>query len=88
MARKKKAAADGGDTELGFEGALDELETLVDRLESGELTLEEALGDFERGVQLSRRCGELLDRAQRRIDELVRDGGVRAFEPDVAGEED
>jgi len=75
------AREDGGD--LAFEGALDELEGLVERLESGELPLEEALRDFERGVGLSRRCAELLERAERRIDELVREGGLRAFEPEA-----
>ena len=71
-------------SELGFEGALAELESLVERLESGDLALEQALATFERGVALSRRCAELLERAEQRIDELVRARGgaaVRPFEP-------
>ena len=74
---------------LAFEGALDELEVLVERLETGELALEQALATFERGVALSRRCAELLDRAEQRIDELVRASGgaaVRPFAPDSARE--
>ena len=75
-----------GDTsELAFEGALDELEALVARLEAGDLALEDALATFERGVALSRRCADLLDRAEQRIDELVRASGgaaVRPFAPD------
>jgi exodeoxyribonuclease VII small subunit len=70
--------------DLAFEGALAELEALVERLESGDLALEQALGTFERGVALSRRCAELLERAEQRIDELVRAQGgaaVRPFEP-------
>jgi len=76
--------------DLAFEGALDELEVLVDRLEGGELALEQALATFERGVALCRRCAELLDRAEGRIDELVREGGgfaLRAFEGDPGSEE-
>ncbi len=82
--------SDLGDTgELAFEGALDELEALVERLEAGDLALEQALATFERGVALSRRCAELLDRAEQRIDELVRAQGgaaVRPFTPDSARE--
>jgi exodeoxyribonuclease VII small subunit len=66
---------------LAFEGALDELEGLVDRLEAGDLALEQALATFERGVALSRRCAELLDRAEQRIDELVREQGGVAVRP-------
>jgi exodeoxyribonuclease VII small subunit len=71
--------------ELAFEGALDELETLVAQLEAGDLALEQALSTFERGVALSRRCAELLERAEHRIDELVRASGgaaVREFTTD------
>jgi exodeoxyribonuclease VII small subunit len=76
-------------SDLAFEGALDELEALVARLEAGDLALEEALATFERGVALSRRCADLLDRAEQRIDELVRASGgaaVRSFSPDGARE--
>jgi len=76
--------------DLAFEGALDELEALVDRLETGDLALEQALATFERGVALSRRCAELLDRAEQRIDELVRASGgaaVRPFSADSAARE-
>ena len=72
-------------SELAFEGALDELEALVARLEAGNLALEDALATFERGVALSRRCADLLDRAEQRIDELVRASGgaaVRPFAPE------
>ena len=82
--------SESGDTsDLAFEGALDELEALVSRLEAGDLALEQALATFERGVALSRRCAELLERAEQRIDELVRASGgaaVRPFAPDGARE--
>ena len=70
-----------GSGALGFEAALQELETLVEQLEDGELELEQALASFERGVALSRRCGELLDRAERRIEMLVDEGGKIAIRP-------
>jgi len=63
--------------ELSFEGALAKLEGIVDRLEAGELPLEEALAAFEEGVALSRRCAGALDAAERRIEVLVeRNGGL------------
>lgn len=86
MAEPRDPPAPAPDAEvggLGFEGALEELEGVVERLDSGELSLEEALVGFERGVALSRRCAELLERAERRIDELVGDGEeLRPFEAD------
>lgn len=51
----------------GFEGALKELEERVQRLESGELQLEDALKLFEEGVGLVRECHERLDAADARI---------------------
>lgn len=61
--------------QLGFEAALERLEGLVARLESGDLTLEAALEAFEEGVSLTRRCAAQLERAERRIESLVREGG-------------
>jgi exodeoxyribonuclease VII small subunit len=66
--------------ELSFEGAMERLEGIVDRLESGELPLEEALAAFEEGVALSRRCAGELDVAERRIEVLVEQGGALATE--------
>ncbi len=60
--------------ELGFEAALERLEGLVGRLESGELPLEDALLAFEEGVALTRRCADQLGRAERRIESLTREG--------------
>jgi exodeoxyribonuclease VII small subunit len=67
--------------ELSFEGAMERLEGIVDRLESGDLPLEDALAAFEEGVALSRRCAGELDAAERRIEVLVEQGGVLATEP-------
>ena len=56
---------------VGFEGQLEEIETIVERLESGEVELEEALALFERGVARLRQASLLLDRAEGRVEELI-----------------
>jgi exodeoxyribonuclease VII small subunit len=63
---------------LSFEAALSRLETVVARLESGDLTLAESLRTFEEGITLSRQCAERLDHAEARIELLIRaaDGGL------------
>ncbi len=60
-----------------FESALTELESIVTRLEQGDLPLEESLGLFERGVKLSRFCHTKLEDAERRIEILTERGEVR-----------
>lgn len=73
MAAKKTAGAKGT-TEPeapGFEQALERLETIVDELEGGELTLEESLARYEEGMRLSRRLTQQLDEAEKRIERLV-----------------
>jgi len=55
---------------LSFEEALTRLTTLVEKLESGELPLEESVAAFEQGVELSRRCEALLDQAEQRLQVL------------------
>jgi exodeoxyribonuclease VII small subunit len=57
-----------------FETSLEQLEAIVDRLEQGDLELEDALRAFEAGVALTRRCAKQLSDAERRIEVLVRDG--------------
>ena len=60
-----------------FEAAIAELETIVKKLEEGELTLEESLGLYERGVQLSRFCHARLEDAERRIEILTERGELK-----------
>jgi len=55
---------------LSFEEALASLTELVEKLESGELPLEESVAAFEQGVKLSRRCESLLDQADQRLQVL------------------
>ena len=77
--------------EKTFEEALRELEGIVNRLEQGDLPLEEALQFFEDGVKLSRYCHTKLDEAQKRVEILLKDerGKMTAqpFEPTEDGED-
>ncbi|PIE02120.1 MAG: exodeoxyribonuclease VII small subunit [Thiothrix nivea] len=56
-----------------------ELEALVQRMESGELSLEDSLREFERGVQLTRLCQEQLQAAEQRVRILTADGKEEGF---------
>lgn len=53
--------------EINFEKALAELEQLVETMEKGELTLEESLKQFERGVSLTRSCQQALAAAEQKV---------------------
>ena len=69
-----------------FEKSLDELEKLVRDLEQGELSLEQSLAAFERGVKLTRECQSALKAAEQRVEQLVQnsDGSLetRPFSAD------
>ena len=60
-----------------FEAAIAELESVVKKLEEGDLALEQSLALYERGVQLSRFCHARLEDAERRIEILSERGEVR-----------
>ena len=76
--------------EKSFEKSLDELETIVGKLENGDLALEESLELFEKGIKLSRECRDRLTSAERKIQILMKDanGEITAadMEPDDLGE--
>ena len=55
-----------------FEAVVEELERLVGQLEAGQLPLDEALSIYERGVKLTRQGNQLLEGAERRVEELQR----------------
>ncbi len=72
----------GEDVKIDFEKAMEELEKTVSRLEAGELTLEESLEAFERGMSLVRMCRKKLDEAETKIAKLVETkGGELVTEP-------
>ena len=80
MAAKKTATADA--TTMNFEESMKRLETIVEELEGGELSLEDSIARYEEGVKLSRRLTQTLDEAEKRIERLVeRDGGEIGTEP-------
>ena len=70
--------------EKSFETSLSELEEIVGKLESGDLTLEASLELFEQGIKLSRECRERLSKAESRIEMLMKDaaGELTAKEVD------
>ena len=55
------------DITIDFEATLQQLEELVERMEKGELTLEESLHDFEHGIKLTSQCQQTLREAEQRI---------------------
>jgi len=75
-----------GKKEASFEQALAGLEEIVQRLEDGDLPLEESLELFEKGVLLTRVCSERLEAAEKKIEVLMRDegGGVASRDADPA----
>jgi exodeoxyribonuclease VII small subunit len=75
------------DTIKDFEAAIAELESLVKKLEDGDLPLETSLKLYERGVQLSRFCHSRLEDAERRIEILNERGELRPA-PAGLGEDD
>lgn len=76
---KKKTATEQPD----FEAALQELEALVLRMENGELSLEDSLKEFERGVNLTRICQQALQSAEQRIKLLTQQGVETDFPQDA-----
>ena len=77
---------DGVETsEPSFEQILARLQQVVERLESGELPLEESLSAFEEGIHLSRLGSERLDAAERRVEELLADGSTRPLDETDGG---
>ena len=72
MAKKSDASAEAEPKPrlAEFEDAVSELESLVEALETGDVSLEQALGKFERGVTLARECQQTLKHAELRVDQL------------------
>ncbi|WP_303902095.1 exodeoxyribonuclease VII small subunit [Thiohalomonas denitrificans] len=64
-----------------FEKSLEELEQLVERMEHGDLTLEDSLRDFERGIELTRACQKALQDAEQKVQQLVEKNDGEPLEP-------
>lgn len=69
-----------------FEQALQQLETLVQQMEGGNLTLEQSLQAFEQGVGLTRQCQQALTQAEQRVQVLLEQNGQSVAQPFVASE--
>ncbi len=80
MATDTEAAGSAPATSPAFEQSLEQLETLVARLESGDLPLNEALATFEQGVRLTRECQSALSAAQHKVQLLRQHGETQVLE--------
>lgn len=80
MPNKRNSETAGGG--IGdFEKNLRALEALVERLEAGDLSLEESLQQFERGIRLTRACQAALQAAEQKVEMLTQKGDKETIEP-------
>ena len=70
---KKNFDKQTSDAKVDFESALEELEELVSKMESGDLSLDESLKAFERGIELTRKCQSSLEAAELKVQTLTKD---------------
>lgn len=68
-------------TTVSFEVSLAELEQLVNQLEQGDISLEESLQAFERGINLTRSCQAALQEAEQKVNILLEKNGTQTLEP-------
>jgi exodeoxyribonuclease VII small subunit len=66
--------------EISFEDKLAELETIVEKLEKGQLSLDESLELFEHGIILSRECNAMLKSARQKVEKLIEEDNGTKFE--------
>ena len=67
--------------EVKFEEAMKQLETIATELEKGDLTLEESVAKFEEGMELSKQCNEIIEKAEKKITILLQKDGQIQEEP-------
>lgn len=75
------AAKATGASEPGFEKSLERLEKIVAQMESGELSLEQMIGNFEEGQSLIKICSKKLNEVERKIELLVKKGDKVEAQP-------
>lgn len=85
MTKGRKKAAE--DDQPDFESSITELEQLVEKMEKGELSLNESLSHFERGVTLSRQCHRMLEEARQAVTVLTDPDQADSEQPFVPGGE-
>ncbi len=76
MANPKDRTRNESGEQPSFEQAIEQLEAIIDRIESGEIGLERSIAEYERGVALIRRCRQVLESAEQRVEELQRQTGA------------
>jgi exodeoxyribonuclease VII small subunit len=81
---KKTTDSEPNQTPIDFEKSLEELENLVSKMESGELSLDESLKAFERGIELTRKCQNTLKNAELKIQALTTDNQLESFDVNAA----
>lgn len=73
-------------SEFSFEEALQELERLVSSMEEGELSLEDSMKAFEKGIKLTRECQTALQKAEQKVQILLNESGeTQAFDVEDEG---
>ena len=73
---KAKATKPRADTGFNFESSIEQLEELVSAMEDGELTLEDSLAAFEKGIKLTRECQTALRQAEQKVQVLLDESGT------------
>lgn len=81
MVKKTAKKSTPKSKELDFEAAIKELESLVERMEQGDQSLEQSLKDFERGVELTRNCQQALKQAEQKVQKLQEQTGQSELIP-------
>ena len=81
MVKKTAKKSVSKSSDLDFEAAIKELESLVERMEQGDQSLEQSLKDFERGVELTRTCQKALKQAEQKVQLLVEQSGQAELAP-------
>ena len=72
MSKSAKPKPDAKPDDLSFESALAQIESIIERIESGEVGLEQSLTEYEKGVGLINHCRAKLDRARQQVEDLTK----------------
>ena len=78
MVKKKQSEETSA---LSFEQSMSELETLVENMEKGEMSLDESLAAFEEGIKLTRSCQKSLEEAEQKVEILMKNTAEAKLEP-------
>ena len=76
----KKKVVSKKTNKIDFEASLKELENIVEQMEQGEITLEQSLQNFERGIELTRACQKALQEAEQKVQILTQQNGEEVIE--------